>query len=650
MIYIQTGYLCDIDVRCSYTTFRRSDAGITYAEWATVWGDKKAPIWLGAMNSSVVSIRTYRVAAEATLDDFAVSHDPYAIVYIGPCGGLSLETLNLEWGQYHNEPSTEGSTDYNLITKHGVVFDGAGGTSSAISVETIRTGIGGGVITWLQGGGARAMDHGSIAIYGCQSDAYILLNQSGFDPVMSSFYCYDQLGGEALRTFHSSYSDGNDIKSFSGQLMAGIRQSHRIVNGGPSDDVENVSDTYEGTGSALHGCPDEQQDPDLPPYSRDLSWRARTTPRILNGYTVASGVDPIYQGISPALTVGSYIRVLPGAMRLTSGEVVSMKKKTNANTGSMQEQRIRPSTASRYYKVYVGRMGQPYLVMFTFDDTVIHPEGDWIASFATNGSNVIGAITANPRLAFDGTYSPDGTSVEIASNAVPVSGYWKVGDRVRNTTPTSATPLYWVCTTAGTPGTWTAIDNFAAKNITALVVKSTTAGGGGSAGALVESTSPAFAWKETDAAADNGIWDVLANAEQLRFRAINDANSASGTYMLVDRTAQVIDLVQFPARRSDTRGANVASANDLTLGKDGNSFGITGTTNINGIATANWISGSTVKLFLLGAITVKNNTAPSAGFAKFSLQGAADFVATSGAVLTVEYDGTLWQETARRTA
>lgn len=98
------------------------------------------------------------------------------------------------------------------------------------------------------------------------------------------------------------------------------------------------------------------------------------------------------------------------------------------------------------------------------------------------------------------------------------------------------------------------------------------------------------------------------------------------------------------------RGSDIASANDLTLGADGNSFGITGTTDLRGMATANWQSGSEVKLFILGNITIKHNTAPSAGFARFILQGAADFVATSGAALTVEYDGAFWQETARRTA
>jgi hypothetical protein len=108
--------------------------------------------------------------------------------------------------------------------------------------------------------------------------------------------------------------------------------------------------------------------------------------------------------------------------------------------------------------------------------------------------------------------------------------------------------------------------------------------------------------------------------------------------------------VDYSGRIPNKRGADVASANDLTLGSDGTSFGITGSTDCKGIATAGWRAGSEAKLFLLGAITVKHNTAPSAGFAKFNLQGAADFVGASGAVLTVEYDGTVWQETARRTA
>lgn len=166
-----------------------------------------------------------------------------------------------------------------------------------------------------------------------------------------------------------------------------------------------------------------------------------------------------------------------------------------------------------------------------------------------------------------------------------------------------------------------------------------------------------------------GRWDGVARLNNGEVRAViiehnaigTVANERGGQLTISTRTSGVsgasltrITLDEngllLSGRLQQKRGANVVSANDLTLGLDGSSFGVTGTTALNGIATANWQSGSVVKLFLLGAITVKHNTAPSAGFAKFSLQGAADFVGASGAVLTVEYDGTVWQETARRTA
>ena len=43
--------------------------------------------------------------------------------------------------------------------------------------------------------------------------------------------------------------------------------------------------------------------------------------------------------------------------------------------------------------------------------------------------------------------------------AAPVSGTWKVGDRVFNSAPSIGQPKSWVCTVAGTPGTWTSEGN-----------------------------------------------------------------------------------------------------------------------------------------------------------------------------------------------
>jgi len=38
--------------------------------------------------------------------------------------------------------------------------------------------------------------------------------------------------------------------------------------------------------------------------------------------------------------------------------------------------------------------------------------------------------------------------------AAPTVGAYKVGDVVFNTVPTASGVFCWVCTTAGTPGTW----------------------------------------------------------------------------------------------------------------------------------------------------------------------------------------------------
>lgn len=43
---------------------------------------------------------------------------------------------------------------------------------------------------------------------------------------------------------------------------------------------------------------------------------------------------------------------------------------------------------------------------------------------------------------------------ETKAPAPPTTGAHTVGQRVYNSAPTSGQPLGWVCTVAGTPGTW----------------------------------------------------------------------------------------------------------------------------------------------------------------------------------------------------
>lgn len=58
-------------------------------------------------------------------------------------------------------------------------------------------------------------------------------------------------------------------------------------------------------------------------------------------------------------------------------------------------------------------------------------------------------------------YTDRGTLRESWGTAAPASGAWLVGERVWNRTPAAGGDLGWVCTTAGSPGTWKAFGGIA---------------------------------------------------------------------------------------------------------------------------------------------------------------------------------------------
>lgn len=108
----------------------------------------------------------------------------------------------------------------------------------------------------------------------------------------------------------------------------------------------------------------------------------------------------------------------------------------------------------------------------------------------------------------------------------------------------------------------------------------------------------------------------------------------------------------FNSRVLEAQGADVVSANDLTLGDDGNTFELTGGVQLNAIAIANWQNGSLVTLIFGNETLVKHNTAGGAGFASILLTGSLDFSATVGSTLTIrlsEQGGTqAWREVGRK--
>lgn len=142
-------------------------------------------------------------------------------------------------------------------------------------------------------------------------------------------------------------------------------------------------------------------------------------------------------------------------------------------------------------------------------------------------------------------------------------------------------------------------------------------------------------------------WTTANDATRASKFIITGVN-AGGTVdkLYIGPAATQINATRF----EEYRGADVNSANDLTVGVDGNTFAILGTTQINAITRADWQAGSRIHLIFASALTVKNNTTGGAGTDPILLAGGADFTTSTNDVLTLVYSGTFWHETARKLA
>ena len=125
---------------------------------------------------------------------------------------------------------------------------------------------------------------------------------------------------------------------------------------------------------------------------------------------------------------------------------------------------------------------------------------------------------------------------------------------------------------------------------------------------------------------------------------IHDVINTSGDSILklsVGAAADVLELASagiatVNGRFRKAQGADVASANDITLGLDGNTFEITGTTQINRIVNTDWQNGNKITLLFSSTLTVKHGQASGGSNITILLDGSLDFSATAGDVLRLE--------------
>lgn len=73
---------------------------------------------------------------------------------------------------------------------------------------------------------------------------------------------------------------------------------------------------------------------------------------------------------------------------------------------------------------------------------------------------------------------------------------------------------------------------------------------------------------ENDASANNGVWRIAVNGEQLTLKLGNDALSAFTDILTIDRTANTVDTIDFLPTTLNHNGTGVATDTDITTVQD----------------------------------------------------------------------------------
>jgi hypothetical protein len=446
-IKITAGYLSAIsNLRIQAGTPNPTVAGLTNLQWAEIYDDGHAPIHLKGMNAcSIDGVRIYRVGSEtfnSANDGSGSTLTPASIVLLENTQACTVNGLSVEG----STTFTDGST-YNVRQKSvlkltgmaGLVLDGFYNEANYCTEHIVHC------------AGPSQVRIDGMTAYNMDVVSDLFRNDSVWDLCVSNSMLYRIRSPKLYKVSQSGYSTHGIVKFKNTMVSAGNIFSDTSL----SSDDENVNDTY-GTGAAnLHGIADEDD--------HTSSASRLYTPKRAEGLVVTAGSNPVYDG---STATGHYVQITSGVFMNEAGELVVVKRPTGeTNVSTLAVFRLRPATASRYYRVYVGVAGNLYLVESAYAFT--NDLGNWIAQFRTNASTQIvrysdGSTAGldtdpyNPRLSLFGSYIPNQSKLLDYGTAAPTTGQFIVGDRRFNSAKTSTGPLSWVCTVAGSPGTWVA--------------------------------------------------------------------------------------------------------------------------------------------------------------------------------------------------
>ena len=144
----------------------------------------------------------------------------------------------------------------------------------------------------------------------------------------------------------------------------------------------------------------------------------------------------------------AWTTILSGLAAGVYTAVVNVEMKT-ANTASLSL-----SGGGNKVTQNLGVGSQTISVPFYFDGTNTQSVG-----YAFENLCAAATVAHNGLRLFSGRVLVKTWNTEALGDAAPTTRYWRLGDRVRRLTPVVGQPKSWVCTVAGTPGTWTSEGN-----------------------------------------------------------------------------------------------------------------------------------------------------------------------------------------------
>lgn len=118
----------------------------------------------------------------------------------------------------------------------------------------------------------------------------------------------------------------------------------------------------------------------------------------------------------------------------------------------------------------------------------------------------------------------------------------------------------------------------------------------------LKAAAPSLTFEETDAAANNKVWRLKVNAEQMLLTILNDAESVETTVFTFDRTGTTVDSLDFAGQYLKVNGVIVATQESGSFTATLSGF----TTTVTG--TVQWKrSGSKIALLVPSTISGTSN-------------------------------------------